>query len=66
MTTGIKDPKAGKRRYLMKQEISRDCLRYKHECKELGSRQETEEEKRERLKKKICKQQCEERWKLHI
>ncbi|MDE6150195.1 MAG: hypothetical protein K2F81_08950 [Ruminococcus sp.] len=62
----MKDPKSARRKYLMYKEIRNDCLRFKKECKYLGSHRETEQEKAERLKKKECKKRCEERFKLHI
>ncbi len=62
----MKDPKSSRRGYLMKKEIERDCLNYKKECKYLGSHQETEQERTDRLKRIEYKKRCEERFKLHI
>lgn len=50
---------------LMHNEINEICHRYKDECKELGSRKETPEERAARLKKKEYEERRRQRWTLH-
>lgn len=40
----IFDSKARRRKFLMRQEIKKDCLRYEDECHDLGTHKITQEE----------------------
>lgn len=40
----IYDSKARRRKFLMRQEINRDCLKFETECKDLGTHRITPEE----------------------
>lgn len=62
----MRDPKGSRRKYLGYIEMQRMIMRYSSECKELGTRKETEQEKKERLKRNEAKLRCEQRYQLHI
>lgn len=46
-------------------DTNRMCARYKKECKELGSHMETEEERKERLKRYEAQRKHRETYQLH-
>ena len=52
-------------RQLQHKEVNDMCARYEEECRYLGSHQETEEEKQERLKRADCELKRKNRWTLH-
>ncbi len=62
----MKDPKASKRKRLAQAEVDRMCARYKYECKELGTRMETEQEKEKRLNKHVAETRYKNRFQLQL
>lgn len=62
----MKDPNASRRKKLATQEMNRMCARYIYECHEIGTRQETEEEKLERLKKRAAEEKYKNRYQLQL
>lgn len=62
----MKDPKGARRKYLGYIEMERMIARYPSECRSLGRRKETEEERLTRERNRYIKERHNQIYQLHI